>query len=175
MTAQYKKGNYITYSNNGVCLIEDIKNMDFQFNSEQKKFYVLKPVSEPASTIFVPIDNDTLTSKIRYVLSKKEVDDLIVSMKEEEIPWIEDKNTRANYFQSIMQRCDQQELLRLISCLYLKRKQLAANKKNLLSSDESILKRAEDLIENEFSFVLNISTDQVGKYIREKLEISEDA
>ena len=43
--------------------------------------------------------------------------------------------------------------------------------KKLGASDEGYLQRAEALIENQVGFVLEISGDQVGPYLRKKLEI----
>lgn len=170
---KHQKGNHVRYAQNGVCLIEDMIKMHAPFDTGLKDFYVLKPVADPSSKIFVPVDNEVLTDRMEYILSKQEVDALIISMKECAIPWIEDRNERLNSFNSILRQCDQQELLRLVSCIYLKKQQLAEIKKPLPSSDEIVLRKAERLIENEFSFILDVRREEVGQYIREKLEISE--
>ena len=35
MVTKFQKGDYIVYSSNGVCLIEDIKNADFNPQSKE--------------------------------------------------------------------------------------------------------------------------------------------
>lgn len=66
-----------------------------------------------------------------------------------------------------MSRRDERELLMLTSCLYLKSKE---SSNGLSSTDAQILKKAELIIEQEFSFSLKISMQSVGAYIHEKLD-----
>ncbi len=167
----YKKGDYIRYSSSGVCLIEDIKKLDYTRSKNEQDFYVLKPVGASSSTIYVPVANENLTSKMRYILKKDEIDKLIQSVKKDEILWIEDRKARTENFKDILKRCDPQELLKLVSCIYLKKNEFADSGKKLTATDDSVLTQAEAMIENEFSFVLNLSGAQVGEYIREKLDI----
>ena len=49
------------------------------------------------------------------------------------------------------------------------KRQLLATGKKLGASDETLLQRAEGLIANQVSFVLQVEDSQVGTYIREKL------
>ena len=165
----YKKGDYIRYTSSGVCLIEDVKILDHTKNKQE--FYILKPVGIPTSTIYVPTDNEALVEKMRYILKKEEIDELITSLKNTENIWIESRKERTIYFKEILKNCNPQELLRLVSCIYLKRQELESEGKKLSATDETMLTQAETFIANEFSFVLNLSSTQVGEYIREKLEI----
>lgn len=58
-----------------------------------------------------------------------------------------------------------------MSCVYQKKQEVTAAGKKLSGSDQTILRRAEELIENELAFVLHLSGHQVGGYIRQKLGI----
>ena len=82
------------------------------------------------------------------------------------LQWIDDCKQRAAMFRKILLQRDERELLLLVSCLYLKSRE---GSKALSASDVQILKAAEEIIEQEFSFSLKISTQQIGNYIREKL------
>ena len=57
----------------------------------------------------------------------------------------------------------------MISCLYIESK---SRPRGLSSIDTQILKKAENMIEQEFAFSLKISRKNVGEYIRGKLEIA---
>ena len=54
----------------------------------------------------------------------------------------------------------------------MKKQEFAENKisKKLSFSDIDLLERAEKIIDDEFSLVLNIDANAVGEYIRKKLE-----
>lgn len=166
---KYQKGDYIRYSTSGVCLIEDIKMLDYTHSKNEREFYILKPVASAASTIYVPTENEALTAKMRYILKKDELDALIMSAKNGGIEWNDDRKKRGEHFKEIIRRCMPEELLRLVSCIYLKKRELEENGKKLSASDEAALTQAEGLIENEFSFVLNLKSSEVGSYIRGKL------
>jgi len=169
---QYSKGDYIRYSQNGVCYIEDIKQMKNPvFQNNLKQFYVLKPVGNEKSTVYVPTDNAELTSRMRYILKKQDIDSLIDSVKKSSLEWINDRRLRAESFKKIIKTSDQQELLKLVSCIYLKKQEWAVAGKKLSATDDGILKQAEELIDNEFTFVLGLKKGQVGEYIRNRLGI----
>ena len=170
MAEEYRKGDYVSYSCNGVCLVEDVRVDAPTGKGEPKTFYILKPVADQGSTIFVPT-SPTLLAKMQRLPSRGEVDALILSTKESALPWIEDRKVRAASFQTIIKACNLRELLELVSCIYQHGQALSAKGKKLTAADEAAMRRAEGLIENELSFVLQLSGDQVGTYIREKLAL----
>ena len=49
MEQVYRKGEYVRYANNGVCLIEDIRSDSPK--GKGKEFYVLKPVGDRKSVV----------------------------------------------------------------------------------------------------------------------------
>lgn len=169
---EYKKGQYIRYAANGVCLIEDIKIIDYNHSNNPKTFYVLKPISAQASTIYIPTENSELVSKMRHLLDKSEVDALIDTVKLEKTEWISDRKVRSNAFRQILKDSVPLELLKLILCIYLKKIEMSNEGKKLSSTDESILSQAEALIENEFAFVLKLDGIDVRKYIISRLGVN---
>ena len=72
----------------------------------------------------------------------------------------------------ILSRRDERELLLLILCLYFRAKE---NPKGISASEAAVLKKAETVIEQEFSFSLKISKQKTGSYIRTKLGLPEPA
>ena len=163
MAEEYRKGDYVSYSCNGVCLVEDVRVDAPTGKGEPKTFYILKPVADQGSTIFVPTSSPALLAKMQRLPSRGEVDALILSTKESALPWIEDRKVRAASFQTIIKACNLRELLELDKSSQVLMFSTAA--------DEAAMRRAEGLIENELSFVLQLSGDQVGTYIREKLAL----
>ena len=105
---------------------------------------------------------------------RRELDELILSTRGRELEWIDDRKERAAQFQQAVKRCDLRELLCLVGCIYRRRLDLTAAGKKLPAADETVLRRAEGLIENELGFVLDLEGPQVGAYIREKLGIEEE-
>lgn len=80
------------------------------------------------------------------------------------LPWPNDRKVRISQFQQILSRRDTRELLMLASCLH-KRK----TEKGLPASELEMLHKTEGMIEQEFSFALNIRKEEIGQYIRDRL------
>ena len=158
----YGKGDYISYGGHGVCQIADVRSMDF--GSGEQEYLVIEPIASGGATIYLPSANQTIQTRMRPVLTREEIDAIISSVKNQQMPWPADRKQRMNQFQQILSRRDTRELLLLASCLH-KRK----TEKGLSASELEILHKVEGLIEQEFSFALHISRAEIGQYIRDRL------
>ena len=69
----------VMYGTHGVCKIEDITMKEFM--GSQKEYYVLKPISDFTATLYVPTHNEKLLARMRRILSKQEVYQLIGMIK----------------------------------------------------------------------------------------------
>ena len=69
----FSKGSYVIYRAEGVCVISDIKTEKFNALDKETQFYILNPVNDRKSMLYVPVDNETLTSMMRPLLSAKEI------------------------------------------------------------------------------------------------------
>jgi len=167
---QFNKGEHVLYGKTGVCLIEDIKKCDFL--KKDILYYILKPVASKSSTVYVPFDSE-LTKDMRPIITEEEIESLLCDTKGKEIEWIDDKQTRLEAFNSILSEGDRQKIILLIRCLYLKKQEKQLAKKNICIADENILKTAEKLINEEFSFSIGCSEKNVVNYIRFKLGIND--
>lgn len=169
----FKKGEYVVYGDNGICSIEDVKEMQAAADTPTQLYYILKPVNAANCTLYVPVHNLSLCGKMRYILSKEKIDALLSDSRNKEIEWIEDKNERAAYFRDILKSGLQENLVLLIQCIYLKSLKLKMLGRKLPIADENVLKRAEKLVREEFSYALSIEPEAVGPYIRAALGIED--
>ena len=168
-----KINDYVRYGSNGVCKVIGRKMLSGADRYTEKEYYALQPVADGNSMLYVPVGNEALLSKMTAVLGKEEIDNLILSAKDNEIKWKSDKNERNAYFLSILKENNPRTLLMMINCIYLKKQELLQIGKKLSATDEGVLKRAEIVVQNEFSFSLNIPKSEVGGYIRHLLGIQE--
>ena len=160
------KNEFVHYGAYGVCQVEDLRPMRFGPGEPLRDYYVLRSVDQNGADIYVPADNPKLMSRMRPVLSKDEIDRLLAGVREDRLPWIEDRRQRLDAFRAILCRSDERELLLLARCLYEKSLETA---RGLSSTDAQILKMAEAVIFQTFAFSLRIDKQQVGGYIRRKL------
>lgn len=167
----FAKGKYIVYGNAGVCYIEDIRMIQFDSEQIERMYYVLQPISRQSSTLYIPTDNERLNKKMRYVLTKEEIDEILQDVCQQELMWEEDKKVRQERNKQVLQEKDQEKMLLLVSCIYLKKQELEENGKKMNTTDENVLRELEHYINEEFAFSLHLPVGQVGEYIREHLGV----
>ncbi|MDD3193516.1 MAG: CarD family transcriptional regulator [Oscillospiraceae bacterium] len=168
---QYRIGDTVLYGVHGICKIEE--QTQRKFGGKRQEYYILKPVYTPDSTIFVPVGNETLVSKMRRILSAGEIRALIQAMPDEHSAWIEDETIRKEQYREILARGDRVELVRLIKALYLHQKEQQQRGRRLHMTDERFMKDAEKMLYEEFAYVLKIRREQVLPFILDQVQVAE--
>lgn len=163
---------YVVYGHNGVCYVEDCRIE--KFGGEARRYYILKPVSNEDSTLYVPVDNDELMEKMKDILTKKEIMSIIHSLPEDELEWIDESKDRSAGYDEIFAKGSRRELLLMIKAIYKKKKERKAEGKKLWTMDDNAMKKAEQLVYEEFSTVLGIEPDQVVQFIRDEIDRDDD-
>lgn len=158
----------ITYGTNGVCKIDDITMKEFM--GATKEYYVLKPVSDSASTLYVPVHNEKVVSKMKKILSKQEVYQLIETMPEQENIWFQKDNERKEQYKKIIADGDHGKLIGMIKAIYLQKKKREEEGKRLHISDDRFFKEAERILYDEFQYVLNIKKEELLPLIFSKIK-----
>lgn len=167
----FEIGDNIVYGTQGVCRLSDIAEREV--GGKKAKYYVLKPVYQENNVILVPIENDTLTARMKRVMSAREIKELISAIPDEETIWIDDDDVRKNEYRSILSSGDRYAVVRVIKTLYAKQKERQSSGKRLHQNDEQLLKRAETLLYNELALALNIKPEQVVSFLTEQIEHEE--
>lgn len=165
-----KINDIVLYEAEGVCKIKDITKENF--GEGIMEYYVLQPIYKDSLMIFVHTGNDHLISKMRRVLSREEIEKIILTMPEEELLSIEDESAREIKYQEIINSGDRRAVVKLIKTIYLRQKNRKEQKKNPYAIDERFLKEAEKLLYDEFALVLNVKPNQVLPLIIKQIEYS---
>ena len=168
MDKRFKKNEFVVYGKNGVCEIEDIRTMNFA--GQREEYYILRPKSSRASTVYVPVNKDELVARMRFIITSKQANEILTSVSGEMVEWIDDKGLRLEQFNSIVSSGDIREIILLIICMRKKRAEKESQNKHLSSTDENILRLAEELVEEEFSLALECSVEKIREYIKNKIE-----
>ena len=161
-------GSQVVYGIHGVCRIIDteIRRVD----RKNVEYFVLEPKEQPGARFYVPAHNPVALSKLRPVLSREELDVLLVSEDTDRNCWIPDENLRKQKYRELINSGDRGALICMIRALYQhKENQLAAGRKFHLS-DENFLRDAQKVLCSEFSMVLGIPYHEVAAYIEKKLQ-----
>ena len=151
----FKIGQSVVYRSEGVCKIVDIREESFGVIGVAHKYYILSPVNDMKSTLFVPVDNETLTSFIRPVLSVSELGELLKSLEEETIELPKEARARHMSFRDILAIGDRRELILLVKTMSEYWKQ--GNR--VLGTDINDFDRAKHMLYNELSYSLELDSE----------------
>jgi len=153
----------VIYGASGVCEISDIRRETFA--QEEKEYYVLHPVGGSGSTIFVPVDNPVLTGRMKKLLNAREIQDLL-AQPVKSYPWVKDNRGRSEKYRQTLEKGDREELLALIRSVWTEKQTRLAQGKKLWALDENALARAEKILYDEFSLVLDEDQETIIARLR---------
>ncbi len=149
----FSVGQNVLYGTNGVCVVEDITEK--KVGKISMEYYVLKPLGINSSTLFVPTHNEQLVKKIREVLDKDTLNEVISNLPEPG-EWNDNKQERSDEFKVIVSGGDFVELIRLIRLINSHSNELSQAGRHLHMSDERFLKEAEKMVSEEISISLGV-------------------
>lgn len=164
----YNVGDHVVYGIHGVCRI--LSQEERTVERKKVLYLVLEPLEKLGARFYIPAQNQVALSKLWPVLSRQELDDLLVSDAALQDPWVESENLRKQRYRELINSGDRAALIGMIRSLYRhKESQIAAGKKFHMC-DDNFLRDAEKMIKSEFSLVLQIPADQVQAYILAALQ-----
>jgi CarD family transcriptional regulator len=164
----FQINDVVVYGTQGVCEIVDIA--DKRTDGDIKKYFVLKPKGDRGATFYVPTWNEKAWGKMRKVMTTEAVNALIDAMPRKIPTWIDNENLRKETYKRILAGGDQTAIISMIQALYLHKKEREAQGRRLHMSDEHFMKEAEQLLYNEWQYVLNVDKAGLMAYILERIE-----
>ena len=82
-------GAYVLYGKTGVCQVQEYK--DVRIGGETCSYYVLAPISDGRSSVYVPRNNAELVARMRPLLSREEIDSLLSAADDVRLEWLDDR------------------------------------------------------------------------------------
>lgn len=163
----FRTGDAVIHPAEGVCEITDITEKNFSGVSEE--YYVLKSVYDGHSTVYIPVESVKVRPKIRLVLNHSQVNKIIDTLDKNEPVKTENDNQRRQIFKEILASGNETEIGRLLTTVYLLKKEIRSSGKKMKVSDERIIKETERSVFTEFAFSLGISPEEIPAYIDDRI------
>lgn len=167
----FQRNDVVVYGGHGVCQIVDVE--DKTIDGVNKTYFVLKPRAERVATFYVPTWNEKAWGKMRKVMTKEEVNALIDSMPSKIPLWIANENERKEVYKEILASGDQAAMISMLQALFAHKKEREAEGKRLHVSDERFMNDAEQLLYDEWQYVLNVDKAGLMDYIFSRVERNE--
>ena len=155
----YSIGSYVIYRAEGVCQVSDIREESFGAIGEKNKYYILTPLGDDRSVVFVPVDNERLCSMIRRLLSAEDIMTLAAELREERLVWIPDSRARNLRYKELFSVGDRRDLIIIANTVMEIIKEGKNSEKRLTGTDLNALRRAKQMLYDEFTATAEIRTE----------------
>ena len=152
-------GSHVIYRAEGVCVITDIREESFGAIGEKNMYYILSPLGDDRSLMFVPVDNEKLCSMIRPLLSAEEIMALTAELRNERMEWIPDIRARNQRYRELLSLGDRRDIIILANTIMAIKKEGKESEKRLTGTDETALRRAKQMLYDEFTATAKIRTE----------------
>ena len=157
-------GDIVVYGTQGICRIDSCESK--QIGKTAAEYYVLKPLYNESTAVFVPVANETLTAKMQSVLTRAQAEALIKNAPQIDVINISDEALKREQYKVILSSGDREQLVSLIKTIRLEKEIRRQSNKKLNINDEQTLRKAELLLYNELAFVLGVTPDEVQSTIK---------
>ncbi len=156
-------GENVVYGMHGVCVVSG--NESRKIDNRTVVYYVLEPLSQPGAKYYVPTQNPAALAKVRKMISRHDLEELLNSKSVRRNCWIDDENRRKLRYRELITSGDREALLQMVYTLYQRKEALASAGKRLHQCDENFMSDAQKILSDEFACVLEMPVQSVGKYI----------
>ena len=163
----FQVGDVIVYGGHGVSRIITQENRIV--DGKKISYFVLEPMGQPSARFYVPAENPAALKKLRHVIKKEEVHEILDSVVILDDDWIEDEKQRKKRYGELTHGSDYSSLLQMIVSLYRHRERLSLQGRKLHLCDENFLRDVVKMIDAEFTLALGLEPGEVGAYIEEEL------
>ena len=167
----YRTGDKLVYGIHGVCSVVDVEEK--VVDRKQVSYLVLEPFGQNGSRYLIPTHNSAAMCKLHKILTKDELESLLVSEEVFADGWIADESRRKQTYRELICSGDRTRLLQMVHTLYCHKKRQISAGRRIHLCDDNFLRDAEKLLANEIAFVLEITQENAKNYIRSRLK--EDA
>ena len=167
----YQTGQQVLYGIHGVCSIMGTETR--RFGKTKSDYYVLQPTAQPDSRYYIPVNSPAALAKLRPLMTRQEMLELLHSDQVRRDVWIPDENQRKMRFRELLNQGDRAEILSMIYCLHRHKREQQQLGRKFHQCDEGFLKDAEKLMNAEFSHVLNMEPGQIAAFILHEMELGE--
>ena len=156
----FKVGAHVSYRAEGVCVIKDIRSESFGALGKSEEYYILSPLKDMNSILYVPVNNEVLTSKMHPLLSADEICALADELREEKLEWIIDSRARNAALREILATGNRRELIVLVNTIIDRIERSAEIGRKITAGDENTLKRAKRMLLEEFAATTDLNSDE---------------
>lgn len=157
---EFSVGALVVYGIHGVCRICGLEKQ-----RSGGAYYVLEPVQQEGSRYLIPTHSPAALAKLRPLITRGALEELLASDSVLPEPWIEEENRRKQLYRELITSGDRAALIRMFCALEVHRRRQIASGRKVHICDENFHSDVKKLLCDEFSLVLQQPREQIVQYI----------
>ena len=166
---RFSKNEHVFHESGGVCKISDIQMAPLDGMPKDRTYYIMQPVHDPNSVIYVPTDSDVIF--VRSLLDRTEAEALLSEI--DRIELIDEQNAkllRTKYIDAMRTHLPR-EWIRVIKTVTARMRTLALRSQRISETERSYYETAKRHLCTELSLVLGLEPLAVEDLILQKTPI----
>lgn len=166
---RFSKNEHVFHESGGVCKISDIQMAPLDGMPKDRTYYIMQPVHDPNSVIYVPTDSDVIF--VRSLLDRNEAEALLSEI--DRIELIDEQNAkvlRTKYIDAMRTHLPR-EWIRVIKTVTARMRTLALRSQRISETERSYYETAKRHLCTEFSLVLGLEPFAVEDLLLQKTPI----
>ena len=166
---EYKVGDYLVHETNGVCCVDEIKEMALAGKGSEKLYYILVPVYHTKSQVVTPVKSEK--ARVRDVKPREELEELFDKVIELEVIEADNDRQRGEKYKEKIACFEPLELARIVKTVYLRRLVRIQEGKKVMAQDEKMLDIAGKKLFEEMAFAFDEDIEDVRNRFLERIKL----
>ncbi len=165
----FSVGDVVFYSTTGVCEVVCIGEPALKGMPTNVDYYTLQPLSKNhREMIYVPVDTKAF---MRMAICKDEAQGFIDMVDGIQPRFPETRNPKGiqEFYSRLINSFEIPNLLQVIVSLTLKKRENQAKNKHLNQTQSTFLRRAQEMVYNEFALALDKTSEEIADIIEAKI------
>ena len=161
----FSVGDVVFYSTTGVCKVVSIGLPALSGLPAHVDYYTLQPLSDNhKEMIYVPVDTKAF---MRFAICGEEAQGYINMVGSIQPQFPETRNPKGiqDFYSTLINSFDIVNLLGVIVSLTVKKREVRQKNKHLNQTQTTFLRRAQEMVYNEFAYALGKTRDEIATII----------
>ena len=158
------------YTVYGICKVDCLEEKEFM--GKASSYYVLVPLDESKTKLWIPVDNPFTKTRLHYLLNKEEAVDIINQIPFFNTKWIDNDNLRKKEFSDLIRSGNRKETVIILKSIKEHENSLIGKARKLHAIDRQIYDDGLKLIVDEFSYLFGKKKNEFYSEFTKLLEKS---
>lgn len=165
-STRFNIGDAVRYGANGICVVSD--RIRRRFSGDDESYFVLLPVGESGSRIYVPEHNSVLVSRISPVPERRSIADALDHPERVSEVWISDESERNGRFREMINTGSCETAIYILFGMLSNRNKRIKAGKSPRSADDILINDIKKTVFGDIAYIFGITYNEAETLFNSK-------